>query len=469
MMLETGDTVRHRYELDHKLGEGSMGEVWKGHHTSLDMPVAIKFLFHGDHKELPMRFRREAKLMARVRHPNIVQIMDFGLVEDTPYIVMELLSGVDLDDWRVREHDTMQWKHLRRIGKQLSSGLEALHLEGITHRDIKPANLMILNEQLDLKIVDFGIAKPLDPLERLTKTGMLIGTPAYMAPEQLLGNPTGSATDIYAVGLIFYELLTGELPFGEDVVSIMRRLREPIPAPNPRMACPEEFLTLIMSMLATEPRDRPTAHKVYETLEALESLTEESAPQTTSAPPQFSRASTVVKAPTACILSKPRATQRSNERSPKVLTRRSNDRCQGLDAHSSSVLPEPTPHTSAVGGHASDTEQSTLHKGHVIVVVKLSSRLLHDPTERDWLHQLAAHHGIEFTIGSQFWGIIIRADKPPAALVERVRLALYSRYGEQAQIRSKLTAENLANKSFSLHNNSAPLPTALRDMMLELV
>ena len=271
--IARGNLVLQRYRLDACLGQGGMGEVWRGHHEDLELPVAIKFLANIEHEELMARFRREAMLMARVRDENIVRILDFGAIDErTLCIVMELLSGQNLEQWMETHRGVVPWDEARRFGVQLMHGLAAMHEEGIIHRDIKPSNVMLVDQTHQLKIVDFGIAKPTDPLERLTQTGMLIGTPAYMAPEQLLGLHATETTDIYATGLILYEMLSGTLPFGDTISAIMRRLREPTPALEAQVPCPERLCRLVMWMLEKNPERRPNTGQVIAALEALETL-----------------------------------------------------------------------------------------------------------------------------------------------------------------------------------------------------
>lgn len=452
MKITAGDIVLQRYELEQRLGEGAMGEVWRGRHQHLHMPVAIKFLLDGEHHELPARFRREARLMARVNHPNIVQVMDFGLLEEgIPCIVMELLAGMDLEKWRHQNRETMCWEDIQHIGTQLLRGLATMHAEGIIHRDIKPANIMISSETLALKIVDFGIAKPTDPLEKLTETGVLIGTPAYMSPEQLFGQRTTARTDIYSVGLMLYELLSGDIPFGDEVAGIMRRLREPLPPLAPRMPCPEALVDLIISMLAHEEEDRPDAPSA---LDAISRISSDATPAKGTKP----------ASPFARIIIKPKVKPGIRRTSSRPLERPSSIPTSGLVENSSELFAGPSSDVLA----STDRVSPPNSRAYVILVAKLPAHQLRDATERAWLAELAARNGIEFVIGSQFWGVLIRNSTSTVDSIERIRLALFSRYGNSAIIRSQITTEDLANKSFSL-DQVAPMPKVLREMMLELI
>ena len=226
-----GTTLDNRYRILRVIGEGGMGVVYEALHVLIEKHVAIKVLrdtFTG-RADVVERFRQEAKSASKIGHPNIVDVSDFG---ETPsgqsYIVMEMLIGEDLADVLARERALAPTRAVR-IAYQIARALHATHKKGIVHRDLKPENIYLVERdgaQDVVKIVDFGVAKMNDvevrPGRRLTRTGMLFGTPEYMSPEQALGKPFDHRVDIYALGAILFELVAGRVPFtGENFMEIL--------------------------------------------------------------------------------------------------------------------------------------------------------------------------------------------------------------------------------------------------------
>jgi hypothetical protein len=197
-----------RYELGDRLGHGGMATVYRARDLKLDREVAIKLLadnFAGD-DEVRKRFSREARLAARLDHPNVVQVFDVGEDEDRPFIVMEHVEGGTLDDRLNRRRSLDRDEALRLLG-QLCEGLGHAHAKKLVHRDIKPQNLLLRDSDDCLKITDFGIARAAEETTRLTRPGRVIGTDPYMAPEQLADGRITPATDVYACGVVAAELL----------------------------------------------------------------------------------------------------------------------------------------------------------------------------------------------------------------------------------------------------------------------
>ena len=198
-----------RYELDHRLGHGGMATVYLARDLKLDREVAIKLLadnFAGD-EEVRKRFSREARLAARLDHPNVVQVFDVGEEDDRPYIVMEHVDGGTLADrLNGRKRSMAKGEALRLLG-QLCDGLGHAHAKKLVHRDIKPQNLLLRESDGCLKITDFGIARAAEETTRLTRPGKVIGTDRYMAPEQLADGRITPAVDVYACGVVADELL----------------------------------------------------------------------------------------------------------------------------------------------------------------------------------------------------------------------------------------------------------------------
>ncbi|NWF68170.1 MAG: serine/threonine protein kinase, partial [Chloroflexi bacterium] len=253
-----------KYEVLERLGRGGMAEVYRAYHASLDRYVAIKVLhaFLADDPEFKNRFEREAQNIAKLRHPNIVQVYDFDYDEEggSYYMVMELISGITLKD-RINELEQrgqfLDIAEVLRIVREAASALAYAHSRSMMHRDVKPANLMIDHENR-VVLTDFGIAKIVTGAQ-FTVSGGMVGTPAYMAPEQGMGEAGDERSDLYSLGAIFYHLTTGKLPYdGETPLAvILKHLNEPIPRPsviNPSV--PESVELIITKLMAKRPEDR---------------------------------------------------------------------------------------------------------------------------------------------------------------------------------------------------------------------
>jgi serine/threonine protein kinase len=224
-----GTTVAGRYLIDRKLGEGGMGAVYLATHTLLEKQVALKVL-HGEFARKPdlvERFMQEAKAASRIRHENVIDISDFGSTpEGLVFFAMELLTGHDLHDEVARARvagELLPWTRSKKIFLQICSALSAAHARGIVHRDLKPENVFLVDFLGDpdfVKLLDFGIAKLTEVKDdggrKLTKTGMLFGTPEYMSPEQARGEAVDHRVDVYAMGCILFQLVAGRVPFEAD-------------------------------------------------------------------------------------------------------------------------------------------------------------------------------------------------------------------------------------------------------------
>jgi serine/threonine protein kinase len=215
MVGQAQQIIDGRYQLVAKIGMGGMGEVWEARQMPLDRPVAIKFLTH---EEGGSRFLREAQSIIAVAHDGVVHVHDFGVTpENVPYFVMDRLTGRTLDVV-IRQHGPMPWTRVRRIAIELSDALAHAHARGVIHRDLKPSNVFMLEPPpargSSTKLIDFGIVKLMDGDQpKLTKTGYIQGTPAYMAPEQVLGEAVDGRTDVYGLGCLLFFMLTGRRPF----------------------------------------------------------------------------------------------------------------------------------------------------------------------------------------------------------------------------------------------------------------
>jgi len=246
---ETGaqqDQWQNRYELQGELGRGGMAVVYRARDRVLDRDVAMKFIsddIGGD--DISALFKREAKAVASLNHPNIVTIYDFGTIEGKMFICMELIGGRSVEE--LLDEKSLAVVDSLRIIKQTLDGLHFAHQHDIVHRDIKPANIMRTNDGR-VKLMDFGLAKEIRDNK---KSSMISGTPAYMAPEQLRGHDLDQRADIFAVGVSLYELVTNTLPFdGMDRSKLPPPMRETVPA------VPVQLDDAVMKALALDPNER---------------------------------------------------------------------------------------------------------------------------------------------------------------------------------------------------------------------
>jgi class 3 adenylate cyclase/tetratricopeptide (TPR) repeat protein len=268
-----GTTLHNRYRIDAELGRGGMGVVYRAHDTLLDRAVAVKVLSDPSlGTEGRARLLREARAAAKLDHPNIVAVYDAGEADGTPFIVMQLVTGASLHDC-----GPLSVPQIIAIARQLCEALDHAHSQGIVHRDLKPENISIVGsgERLIAKLMDFGLAHSRDA-SRLTQEDAMVGTVFYLAPEQALGKEVDGRADLYALGVILYELTTGRLPFtGDDpLLIISQHLHAPVVPPrthNPEI--PPELEALILRLLGKRPDDRPASAR-----EVLEALTLDQAP-----------------------------------------------------------------------------------------------------------------------------------------------------------------------------------------------
>ena len=232
-MVQAGDLIERKYRLVREIGRGGMATVWEAEHTTLGSSVAVKLIrAEGrDASALAKRFLDEARAAARVRHRHVVEILDFGRIDDdVPFMVMELMPGRSLED-AIRAEDAPSLSERIRFVSEALSGLAAIHDEGLIHRDLKPANIFVTHDADGhfAKILDFGLSRTMG--EQIPGAeSMLAGTPEYMSPQQARGEPLDRTTDIYSVGAVLYELLSGEVPFrGAELGELLRAVCEETP------------------------------------------------------------------------------------------------------------------------------------------------------------------------------------------------------------------------------------------------
>lgn len=249
-----------RYQLDEQIGRGGMGEVWRGLDPRTGRGVAVKILApQVTQPAARERFAREARAAAQIVHTNVVTVFDTGEQDGRPYLVMELLTGRSLAE-ELEDGHRYTIPEVCRLMSQAAAGLDAAHQAGVVHRDVKPANLHRTADGT-LKIVDFGIAQVASEASRLTTVGTVVGTAAYLAPEQINGEAGTAASDLYALGCVAYELLCGQPPFSGGAADLMRKhvFEAPVPPGQVRPDVPAPLDRLVMSMLAKNPADRPAS------------------------------------------------------------------------------------------------------------------------------------------------------------------------------------------------------------------
>jgi tRNA A-37 threonylcarbamoyl transferase component Bud32 len=265
-----GITIGGRYQVEAAIGEGGMATVYSARHRLVDRPCAVKIMNAALAKNevIRERFRREAKAAQKLAHPNIIEIFDQGELQDgSLFLVMELLEGVTLADLVVR--GKLPIERVVPIAIQIARALARAHDLEVIHRDLKPENVFLaeFDQQKDfVKLLDFGIARSMQDT-RLTGAGEVFGTPQYMAPERITSIDAGPSADLYALGVMLYEMLSGQLPFeAPDVATFfVKHLKEvPMPLRKRDRTIPEELDRLVSEMLAKDPKDRPVdAHRVH--------------------------------------------------------------------------------------------------------------------------------------------------------------------------------------------------------------
>lgn len=266
-----GETLEGRFQLVRLLGEGGMGAVYEGRHLKLDARVAVKVLSRhlAQDERQRKRFLREARAAVRIRHDNVVQILDFG-EEPVTYFVMEYLEGIDLGQL-VEMSGRLPWARARGLLLPMMRALSAAHGVGIVHRDIKPSNVFVTRRETEdfVKVLDFGIAKVTDsgPETRgVTRTDEVVGTVAYMSPEQALAHPVDARTDIYSVGVLMFELLTGKTPYsGATQYQI---IHQHVNAPIPSMRALEPSIPPAVDAIVTRAMQKRCDDR-FPTMEAM--------------------------------------------------------------------------------------------------------------------------------------------------------------------------------------------------------
>jgi eukaryotic-like serine/threonine-protein kinase len=254
-----GERIAERYELEEVVGHGGMSTVYKAHDSLLERNVALKVLHqqYNEDEDFVERFKREARSVAQLQHPNIVTVIDRGEENGRQYIVFEYIDGENLKELVVRK-GRLDVRTALEIALEIAHGLSFAHEHGLVHRDVKPQNVL-LNGDGGAKVTDFGIARSLDVERSVTQTGTVLGTSNYIAPEQASGQPVDAQTDVYSLGIVLYEMLTGELPFpGENFVAVaMKHIQEPSPSVlDARGDVPLRIAEMVDRALEKDPEHR---------------------------------------------------------------------------------------------------------------------------------------------------------------------------------------------------------------------
>lgn len=460
MGLQPGERILDRYVVERLLGRGGMGEVHVGNHDRLGLPVAIKVLTDTN-AEMEKRFAREAALMARVRHPNIVGILDSGTSPaGFPCIIMEFIEGEELRAL-VKRTGPLPWPVTVELMSHVVAGLAAMHGAGVLHRDLKPANIVVaVGPPVQARIIDFGIARPTegDGMTKLTATGAMIGTPAYMAPEQLLGAPLDARSDLYACGLIWCDLLAGKTAAGGmALTSMLRRLQEspPIPEPPPGLpALPAPLRSLLTSLLRADPAERPqTAAALHAAMVALLAHARPGSPRL------------------ADLDVRPGSPEPDPAEASPMTATRAVQRPQSGATAAGYVTPNPfaTPSPQTAALHEAPTQALAPAQAGVryLLAARLPPSRLANPDERRWLLGLLGQHGRGFVLGGQFWFAVQKSAAPVATSGQFARTLLQTlreRYGQHVVTRARFVEAEFALTPAQLAG-AEPLPEPLAALL----
>jgi eukaryotic-like serine/threonine-protein kinase len=284
--LKPGDVLDGRYVLQDAIGEGGVGLIFRAVQFKVQRPVAVKFLQHEvvGEQSLKPRFEREALALAALAHPNIVRLQDYGIARGSPFLVMEFVEGRTLRTLLNEDGSYLAWPRALGLTRQVLYALAYAHERGIVHRDLKPANLIVQNlpqQPEHVKVLDFGFAKflpgsELDLGAQLTRAGHTFGSPPYMSPEHATGGAVDGRSDLYSVGILLFEMLTGKRPFDGEIHEVLRHhLATPVPRlvdRRPELAAHPELQQLIDRALAKQRDARfADAGEFLRALDAVES------------------------------------------------------------------------------------------------------------------------------------------------------------------------------------------------------
>ncbi|MFO0558247.1 MAG: serine/threonine-protein kinase [Polyangiales bacterium] len=515
-----GEVVLGKYEIKSALGVGGMGQVFRARHLRLDRDVAVKVLPSNGSEEHALRFEREAALMTRVRHPNVVEIVDFGFVHGKkPCIVMELVEGESLSA-RIERSRALPWFDAVKIILGVLDGLEAVHEAQILHRDLKPSNVAIAKGPPEVvKLLDFGIARSLMPSEgdrRVTRTGNIVGSLDYMSPEALVNDPIDVRTDVYAAGMMLYEMLSGGFPFRDDAMAAaFRRLSTdpPLPvAPSHLDPIPPGIAELSMNAIARDRVDRPAsadefAHLLREQLvrarrpaERSSSPHIEGAPASPKPPPlaPAPAAAAVAPVPIApvapaapAILAIAPASETTKPAVPSAMPPTARERkptpppmaakkvLKGVVVEAPRpppVLSTPPPvvHPSAPRiespSSSGQAMQSRSERPQFVVLAQLPDGKLSLVEERRWLFELVRNAGKAYALNADVWCAVLYAVDSAAAEKHSLVLldALESRYPKVKVLGGTIFDPKFELKTIGPNVAAAALPDPIPSLLAML-
>lgn len=455
MQLRPGMQVFGRYVLESYLGPSASGERFLGHHQRLGHPVMLRILPARVNEETAGRFKRMAQLMARIRNKHVAAILDYGLInEQTPCIVTELTAGETLQE-RLNRRRALPWPEATHVLLGTLAGLDGIHAAAVVHRNLNPSNIVIVPGNPEyIKVFDLSLAKSVfDDGSRITKTGIRVGTPAYMAPEQILKQDVDERTDLYAAGLVAYQMLTGGLPGdAEGMKALVARTK----GPPERPAAPATFPLLPdavvdVLMRALQPQASERWDSAQEFARALIQAAQSSVVQRPS--PQQS-AQTHVAAPyrpgsTASTVASAdrvdtRARRPAGAENPWAVNERRNLRLRPRTRPPQPPEPPPTtaptpveraPLAMGASGPAETMDEATdPTRIRAVVTARVPADKLDTPSERRWLDE-AAGESRSFTLGTQFWigALVAESDPVAKARCEILCGKLRRRFGSAAR------------------------------------
>ena len=507
-----GEVVLGKYEIKSALGVGGMGQVFRARHLRLERDVAVKVLPSNGSEEHALRFEREAALMTRVRHPNVVEIVDFGFVHGKePCIVMELVEGESLSA-RIERSRALPWFDAVKIVLGVLDGLEAVHEAQILHRDLKPSNVAIAKGPPEVvKLLDFGIARSLMPSEgdrRVTRTGNIVGSLDYMSPEALVNDPIDVRTDVYAAGMMLYEMLTGGFPFRDDAMAAaFRRLSTdpPLPvAPSHLDPIPPGIAELSMHAIARDRVDRPAtadefARLLREQLVRARRPAERSSSQVEAAPVAAPRAPApiapaVTAAAPAAAAATPAApavaettgptvpsamppTARERKPTPPPMAAKKVLKGVVVEAPRPPPLlstPPPVVHPSAPRiespSSSSHPTQPRAERPQFVVLAQLPDGKLSLVEERRWLFELVRNAGKAYALSADVWCAVLYAVDSAAAEKHSLVLldALESRYPKVKVLGGTIFDPKFELKTIGPNVAAAALPDPIPSLLAML-